>query len=916
MAEQPSLSFAGLLRQLRAEAKLTQEELADAAGLSPRSVSDLERGINRTARKDTALLLAGPLGLTGPASELFVAAARGRALAAEALAAARGAWAPQRGAAGSPYRGLSAFEEQDAPFFFGREAATATLVERMSRLAEDTGLLVVSGVSGTGKTSLLRAGVLPQIRRSGLAGAPEAASWPTLVFTPTCAPLDELALRVGLLAGADAAAVRRGLQADPAGFALTVRQAALAQPGEPAVASEVFTAGQRRLLLVVDQFEELFTLCPDEGQRRAFAAALHTAASAGQGSDQASVALVVLGVRADFEAQCVDYPQLAGVVRDRYAVMPMTERQLRMAITEPAKKAGSWVDADLVEVLLAEARSGARGGSGAGVLPFLSHALGQAWQCRTEQSLTLTAYERAGGIEGAVASSAERGYGRLSPAQQAEVRQVFMRLATISGDDADTVDTVTRAELTTGKSAVQTRDIAEILEVFAGERLLTLAADGVAISHEAVLTAWPLLRDTWLADNRADRIVRTRLRHTAAEWARRARDPSYLYRGSLLMEAIAIAARIGAAPTRYPPLSQTEHDFLSSSDRARRRRAHQRLALAGVLAAVIIATGAVVVLAVRYIQAAHQQAVALSQAEIIRSRTLDISNPVLAEVLSLEAWRLDPSRSAQLAMLAAASGHEIATLPHRTEPVTFSPNGKLLASDDQAGKIWLWNTTDGRSAQEPFPSDTGQVISMAFNPTGNTMASGNSLGTVQLWRVATASHTLVGVLTGHHGPVPSVAFSPHGELLATGANDGTVQLWRVTPTSHTLVGVLTGHHGPVLSVAFSPNAELLAAGTNDGTVQLWRVATASHTLVGVLTGPTGSVSSVAFSPDGSTLATGSADNTVRLWDITASGLAERSLARLSGPQLAEHLCATARQPAIRAQWTQYMQDQPDRRPCS
>src|SRR5215468_7184798 len=230
VTEQPALSFAGLLRQLRAGAKLTQEELAAAAGVSPRSVSNLERGINRTAHKDTAVLLAGALGLTGPAEELFVAAARGTVPAAQVLAAAEGAGPRPRVGAGSPYRGLAAFGEQDAGWFFGREAAATALLDRMSRLLEGTGLLVVSGA-----------------------------------------------------AGADAAAVRRGLAADPDWFALTARQAARAgQPGpagEPDGAAAVVgqPSLQRRLLLVVDQFEELFTQCADEGQRRAFIAALHAA---------------------------------------------------------------------------------------------------------------------------------------------------------------------------------------------------------------------------------------------------------------------------------------------------------------------------------------------------------------------------------------------------------------------------------------------------------------------------------------------------------------------------------------------------------------------------------------------------------------------------------------------------------------
>jgi transcriptional regulator with XRE-family HTH domain len=292
VAEQHGLSFAVLLRQLRAKALLTQEELAEAAGVSPRSVSDLERGISRTARKDTAVQLAGALGLAGPARELFVAVARGQAPTAQMLAAARGTFAgaipglPRGGGSltgqgelawllgavtGSPYRGLAAFGEQDAALFFGREAATAQVLERMSRHVAGTGLLMVSGVSGAGKSSLLRAGVLPRIRAEGLAAARGAAWWPCVVFTPTRAPLDELALRVAVLAGTDASAVRRGLAADPAGFALPARQGALARPPGPAgdgdgrAAEDGQPSLQRRLLLVVDQFEELFTQCSRGG---------------------------------------------------------------------------------------------------------------------------------------------------------------------------------------------------------------------------------------------------------------------------------------------------------------------------------------------------------------------------------------------------------------------------------------------------------------------------------------------------------------------------------------------------------------------------------------------------------------------------------------------------------------------------
>ena len=163
----------------------------------------------------------------------------------------------------------------------------------------------------------------------------------------------------------------------------------------------------------------------------------------------------------------------------------------------------------------------------------------------------------------------------------------------------DTADRAARAELTEGKSPAEARDVEAVLEAFAAERLLTLAAGTVEISHEILLTAWPLLRDTWLAETHADRIVRTRLHNTAAEWARDSRDPSYLYSGSLLQAATETAARIGADPARHPPLSQTERDFLHASDRAHRRSVRRRQGFIAFLMALVIGLASVAVLAVR-----------------------------------------------------------------------------------------------------------------------------------------------------------------------------------------------------------------------------------------------------------------------------------------------------------------------------
>jgi len=288
-------------------------------------------------------------------------------------------------AAAFPYRGLSAFGERDAGLFFGRDAARDRVLELMSASLDCAGLVVVSGVSGAGKSSLLRAGVLARLRESGLAAAPEAASWPCAVFTPGRSPLGELAVAIAPLARADAAGVRERLAADPGGFALTARQAALGITPGPA-GTPLSGAERRRVLLVVDQCEQLFTVCQSPGERQAFITALR-AASGGE----IPAALVVLAVRADFEARLADYPQLDQAVQDRYLLAGMTGRQLRLAITQPALAAGSRVDGDLVQVLLEEVHArdagassgGSSGTAGAGVLPLLSHALDQAWRTRT-----------------------------------------------------------------------------------------------------------------------------------------------------------------------------------------------------------------------------------------------------------------------------------------------------------------------------------------------------------------------------------------------------------------------------------------------------------------------------------------------------------------------------------------------------
>ena len=837
----------------------------------------------------------------------------------------------------SPYRGLRAFEERDAPFFFGREAAAGDVLKRMSKCADGTGLLVVSGVSGAGKSSLLRAGVLPQIRGAGLAAAPEAARWPCLLLTPGPAPLDVLAVQVAHLAGVDAAALRRGLDADPGRFALTARQAALAQlggsPGDPG-SSPPGPPHAQRLLLVVDQFEQVFTQCPDEEQQQAFITAL-CAAAARDSLGQDPAALIVLGVRADFEARCADYPQLGDAIQDRYLVTSMTGRQLRMAITEPAKRVGSSVDDDLVDVLLEEvgtrqpasapAVPGRGSVSGAGILPLLSHALDQAWRTRVGDVLTLADYERAGGIEGAVADSAQHAYDRLTPAQQAVARQVFTQLTATTSESVDTADRASRAELTDGKDVSQARDVEAVLEAFASERLLTLAAGTVEISHEVLLTAWPLLRDTWLAETHSDRIVRTRLHNAAADWERRSRDPSYLYTGSLLEDAAATAARISADPVRYPPLSQIEGDFIRASERARQRRAHWRQGIIAFLMVLVVGLASAAFLAAQANQeTARERDVAVSGQLISESQELGDTNPILAKKESLAAWQIDPTNpAARYAILTAARlpgtgvltsdrasvnavayspegkilavgsgsgivrlwnvdtqrqiGAPLGTLNHASliESVAFSPDGKKVAAASKDGIVRLWDVATHQLFGRPLTGDVSAAIySIAFSPDGDLLAAGHSDGTVQLWDVASGQQAGPSL---HAGEVTSVAFSPDGTILATcgydKADHGTVQLWDVS-SRQPIGGPLerdnfTGsleYIGEFFSVAFSPDSKTLAAGEGDGIVQLWNVTSRKET-GSLFTQDASEIRSVAFSPDGSFLAGGDDDGTAQLWDV-------------------------------------------------
>ena len=687
----------------------------------------------------------------------------------------------------SPYRGLGAFGELDAPFFFGREDAVNQVMELMARRVEDhRGLLVVSGASGVGKSSLLKAGVLPRLRGAGLRPATEAASWPCLMLTPGRAPLDELAVRVAQLAGVDASAVRRNLSEDPGTFSLTARQATIAglsREGHSRGEQPPGGPRQERLLLVVDQFEQVFTQCPDERERQAFITALCAAAATGSGGEP--TALVLLGMRADFEARCTAYPELAAVVQDRYLVTPMTERQLRLAITGPARQAGSGVEGELTQVLLSEMRSRRTGNSGAGTLPLLSHALDQAWRLRAGPTLTLADYERTGGIERAIATSAERAYGRLTTSQQEAARQVFTRLATTTADGIDTADRATWTELVAGLTPVQVADLRAVLETFAAERLLTLANNSVEISHEALLTAWPLLCHTWLEESRAQRLMRTRLRAAAQDWAANERNRSYLWRGSLLTAAT--APGITAGQSGMPsPLGIDEREFLTAGIKSARRGRRVRQALGVLLALVLIAGGIAGTVIHDDQRATAREHVVAAAGELAAESAGDsLTDPTLSRQEALAAYRIDPAPQTRYALEEAATDDALAVLPVDAFEIAFSPAGKFLVTLERSGTLRLWSAHTYQQVGSAYSVRSGQdnVWGLAFSPGGSRLAVLNGTSSITLFTVTGESLGHPQAVHGCNGYTPTaVAFDPQASpgtgTLAVGGTAGEARLHR------------------------------------------------------------------------------------------------------------------------------------------
>ncbi len=549
----------------------------------------------------------------------------------------------------APYLGLESFQVQDAALFFGRERLTAELVEVVRSAAGPAGRMVaVVGPSGSGKSSLVRAGLIPALDRDGL---PTAA-----VLTPGDRPLHRLAQ---VLVGPD------GVAPDPA----VVDRAERDLRADPSVAARWPAA--RPGLLVVDQFEEVFTSCPDETERRAFIAAL--CAVAGVGDDPAAgagPAPVVIVLRADFYGQAIGEAALLPVLSTAQVVVgPMTPDEVRRAVVEPARLVGCEVDPELVEVLIRDLTPhGALSGElDAGALPLLSHALSVTWQRAARRRLTVAGYLATGGIAGAVAQSAEAVFTALTTSEREVTARLFLRLVNVDDDAVVTRRRMPLSDLPTPTAAPTAADgdaeAEDVVDRFVAARLLTIDAEAVQISHEALLEAWPRLQG-WIDGSRVALAAHRRLGEALAVWRANDRDPSALL-GRVRLATVQDALAGGAVA-----LTPAEAEFLATSEAAvadersgRIRRARRRrLIVSAMTALAVLASGLAVFAVVSNRAATTEQQAAADYRDLVvagdllgaadRVRVLD---PNLADQLTITAYRKSPTVEGRSALLDATA---------------------------------------------------------------------------------------------------------------------------------------------------------------------------------------------------------------------------------------------------------------------
>ncbi len=775
-----------------------------------------------------------------------------------------------------PFKGLASFEIGDAEFFCGRERVVADLVARLA----ETPLVGVIGPSGAGKSSILRAGLLAAVASGALPGS---RNWPILVVRPGAHPLAELERACG---------------------------------GSPEALHRATPAGSR-VVIAIDQLEEVFTLCADEAERMAFLDSLVAAVVDPQGR-----AVVAVSLRADYYGRVASYPDFASLLaRNHVLVGPMRPEELEQAVRLPAERAGLVVPDDLAAAIVGDV-AGEPGG-----LPLLSTALLELWRRRDGKTLRLADYRAAGGVQGAVGRLAESAYASVSVPDQAVMRSIMLQLA--AGEaDAAVRRRVPAEEIVRGRD-----EVAQVLGVLVDARLVTADDGAVEVAHEALLREWPRMRE-WLEQEAESRRLRAHVAASAREWEDGGRDPGDLYRGARL------SAVLDWETGHTGELESVEREFVAASrdeserslERERRRNRRLKLLVAGVGALLAVAVLAGSLALVQQHHANHEATVALGRqlgAEAVGEPRIDTSM-----LLAREAVNLSPSPQTEGTLLATLlrSPAAIATftspITSRPQSLSVSPDGRTLAASDNHGAVRFYDlvhrrlkatvrgfgftdpvaySPDGSLVVAPAGSvvprievrstrtyrivrdlpldhrfltqvtnvDTGPVIGrdgivyFVYSLVEENGSEGPAY--IERWRLATGRRITTSAPVGSDGS-QAITLIDGGRRLAILGNQTLTILDATTlePVHRYDVRLGLGYRS-----AISPNGRTLVGGSNAGTVSFLDLATGRVTPG--LGSHTAGVVTIAFSHDGRTVATTSTDGSVILWDVATATPIERLL---------------------------------------
>jgi WD40 repeat protein/serine/threonine protein kinase/DNA-binding XRE family transcriptional regulator len=769
----------------------------------------------------------------------------------------------------NPYKGLRAFGEADAGDFFGRAALTQRLLERLAEEDAEARFLAVVGSSGSGKSSVVRAGLIPALRRGGLPGSEQ---WFISEMIPGTHPLEELEAALLRIAVHPPESLLGQLREDERGLARAVKRTLPVDE-------------ETELVLVIDQFEEVFTLVEDETIRAHLLDSMVAAVLDGR-----SRLRLVVTLRADFMDRPLQYMAFGDLLRQRTEfVLPLTPEEMERAIAGPAERAGLALEPGLAATIIHEV------GEQPGALPLLQYALTELFERSAGRVFTRETYQASGGVTGALARRADEIYASLDEQQQEVARQLFLRLINLGEGTEDTRRRVRLSEMNDWRWEVEgdapisnpQSPISKVLDRYGRYRLLTFDRDPltrdptVEVAHEALIRTWNRLR-AWLDATRESLGVQRRLTIVAREWANAGHDSSFLASGARLkqFEALAEASdlALNAEESAYfeASLAERETREVEESIRQRReldlqKRAANRLRyLVGALTLFLVVAAGLIALTFNQSTIAQRNAAESQNLALVSGSQAALANGNIghAIALALQAVALDPgSPKAQAALSEAAYApgtiRRFTIHTGEVSGVVFSPDGRTAISSSWDKTLALWNIPTGQIIRR-FEGHTARVTSVVISPDGRSALSGSDDTTLILWEIATGA--LVRRFEGHTDFVQAVAWSPDGRAALSASNDKTLILWDIQTGE--ITRRFEGHTADVTSVKFSPDGRMAVSGSGDTTLILWDIQTGQ--IIHRFEGHIDRVYDVVFSPDGKTVLSGAGggSGTVILWDIT------------------------------------------------